>query len=368
MSIRKRGDKYYYTFFYTDEHGVRRRVEKAGTDNLRETKKLERAAQAEADRDRYQPSHSITVEQFYAQWMKEALTVNAFKANTIRSYRSAIKNHILPEFREMKLQALTPRLLQNFLNDLSSSMSSASIRTICAALRTSLSYAADICEYIPDSPASRIHVPRSQTAQEETEIFSPEEIETIFSRFGEGNPLFLLIRLAYYTGMRVGECCALQWNDVDLNHREIYVHQTAVQAPSWTVQDIPKTRSSLRRISFAAALLPLLKEARVRQQSDRFRYGKYYRPGDFVCAQECGAMTTPDNVRYFNSWCKSNIGHGSFHTLRHTYATMMLEAGADLELVSKQLGHSSLSTTARVYSHVLDRRKKKLSDLMDKAL
>ncbi len=368
MSIRKRGDKYYYTVFYTDERGVRRRVERVGTDNLRDTKKLERAAQAAADRDRYQASASITVDRFYEQWLEEALTENAFKVNTIRSYRAAVKNHILPQFSGMKLQALTPRLLQNFLNGLSSSLSSASIRIICSALRTSLAYAADICEYIPDSPASRIHAPRCQTAPEETEIFSPEDIEAIFSRFKEGDPLFLLIRLAYYTGMRAGECCALQWPDVDLRRREIYVHQTAVQDVSWTVQELPKTRASVRRVSFAAALRPLLQEARLRQRKDRFRYGRYYREGNFVCAMECGSMTTPNNVRYFNQWCKDAIGHGSFHTLRHTYATMMLEAGADLELVSKQLGHSSLAVTARVYSHVLDRRKKKLVSLMDKAL
>ena len=79
-------------------------------------------------------------------------------------------------------------------------------------------------------------------------------------------------------------------------------------------------------------------------------------------------MITPDDLRYFNTWCKNNFGFGSFHTLRHTYATNMLEAGADLELVSKQLGHNSIVTTAKYYSHVLDKRKRLVADIMDKAL
>lgn len=368
MSIRKRGNKYYYTVFVTDENGVRRRIERAGTGDLRETRKIERAAQADADRERFQILSSITVERFYEQWMEEALVPSSFTVNTIRSYRSAVINHILPRFQGMKLRSLTPRLLQKFLNDLSSSMSHSSVRSICSALRVSLAYAADICEYIPDSPAARIHLPRRRAAPEETEIFSPPEINKMFSYFSEENKLFLPIRIAYYTGLRVGECCALQWSDVDLRRKEFYVHRTAVYSDKWYSQEIPKTKSSTRRIPFPAALLPLLEIAKHRQALDRFRAGPFYIDGNFVCALGSGEMLTPDDIRYFNRWCKQFLGHGSFHTLRHTYATMLLEAGADLELVSKQLGHSSLTITARVYSHVLDRRKSKLVSIMDKTL
>lgn len=96
MSIRKRGNKYYYTVFVTDENGVRRRIERAGTGDLRETRKIERAAQADADLERFQILSSITVDRFYEQWMEEALVPSSFTVNTIRSYRSAVINHILP--------------------------------------------------------------------------------------------------------------------------------------------------------------------------------------------------------------------------------------------------------------------------------
>lgn len=155
---------------------------------------------------------------------------------------------------------------------------------------------------------------------------------------------------------------------MDLRGREIFVRRTAVRGDAWFVQDLPKTKSSVRHIPFPAALLPILEDARLRQSVARFKCGPFYVPGDFVCALDSGEMLTPDDIRAFNGWCKTAIGHGSFHVLRHTYATMLLEAGADLELVSKQLGHSSLSITARVYSHVLDRRKAKLVSIMDKAL
>lgn len=59
-------------------------------------------------------------------------------------------------------------------------------------------------------------------------------------------------------------------------------------------------------------------------------------------------------------WCKEELGHGTLHSFRHTHATMLLELGESLEMVSKRLGHSSISITSRVYSHVLNKRNAKM--------
>ena len=80
-------------------------------------------------------------------------------------------------------------------------------------------------------------------------------------------------------------------------------------------------------------------------------------------------MLNPDAMRYFNTWCRDTFGAGyTFHSLRHTHATLLLEAGEDLELVSKRLGHSSINTTAQTYSHVLDARNQKTRSLLDQVL
>ena len=105
---------------------------------------------------------------------------------------------------------------------------------------------------------------------------------------------------------------------------------------------------------------------RTLQQENEERYQEYYIRSDAVCRREDGKPLTPDDLRFFNQWVKKEIGHGSFHALRHTYATTLLENGADLELVSKQLGHSNLSITACYYSHVLETRQKQIAGLADK--
>ena len=79
-------------------------------------------------------------------------------------------------------------------------------------------------------------------------------------------------------------------------------------------------------------------------------------------------MLTPDAMRYFNQWCGETFGAGyTFHSMRHTHATLLLEAGEDLELVSKRLGHGSINTTAQTYFHVLDTRKQKTRTLLDQS-
>lgn len=368
MTIRKRGKKFYFTVDFTDEDGVRRRVERVGCESLRDTKKMARAAQAAADEERFLAMKAVSVERFYAQWIAEDLLSGSYKVNTVRRYQSVVRNYILPRFGQLKLQALTPRLLQNFLNDLSQTLSRSSVNSIRVVLKQSLAWAVDFGRYIPDSPADRLRVPRDFKAPEEVEIFPPDEMAAIFRRFPEGSKLYALIRLSYYTGMRLGECCALTWDNVDFSRNEIHVRGTVVNDGAWRMQDLPKTKASRRTVNFGQALSDILQNLKRRQAVDRFRYGTYYRSGNFVCSLESGEMMNPDDARYFNMWCKSEFGHGSFHSLRHTYATMLLEAGADLELVSKQLGHSSIAVTAKYYSHVLDKRRARLTSYMDAAL
>lgn len=372
MTIRKRGKKFYFTVDFTDENGVRRRVERVGCESLSDTKKMQRAAQTAADQDRFHAEKAISVKRFYELWTAESLLSGSYKPNTIRRYKSVIQNYIIPSFGEMKLRKLTPRILQNFLNDLRHTLSRSSIKSILAILKQSLAWAADIGQYIPDSPAVRLHVPKYYDAPDEIKVFRPDEMKRIFSRFPENSKLYLLIRLSYYTGMRLGECCALTWKNVDLSRREILIRGTVVNDGAWKVQKIPKTKSSCRAVSFGRALADILTATKKRQSLNRFKYGTFYSLGtvenNFVCTLESGEMMNPDDARYFNMFCKEEFGHGSFHTLRHTYATMLLEAGADIELVSKQLGHSSINITAQYYSHVLDKRRAKLTAYMDAAL
>ncbi len=363
--LRKRGKKWYYSIETTDEYGRRHRVERAGTESYSDTRKLEREAQAEYDRKlRIRVGLNVTYGRLLDEW-KETLPYTSLKPNTIKRYATIIEKHLRPVLGNTPIKKITPRMLQHFLN--SQKLGYSSINSMCTVLKKSFRYAVVMCEYLETSPAQYLTVPREIKEVKEEVPFSSEELEKIFDRFAD-NDFATAIYLAYYAGLRIGECCSLTWRDVNLDDNEIHIHTTLVNSDGWIIQPIPKSRRSIRTVQVSQKLHYYLEQAHLSMMKNRFKYGPYYTESGFVVRHENGSGLTPDNIRYFNRWCKEELGHGSFHTLRHTYATNLLEAGADIELVSKQLGHSSISVTAQVYSHVLDRRKVRLISVLDQAL
>jgi hypothetical protein len=145
MYIRKRGNKYYYTVEIRDESGNRKKIERAGSISKSETNKMWRQAQAEADRaGSFDTASNISMEDFYALWILEVLEVEgSYKTNTVKLYKSLIRSHILPRFGSYKLKRITPRLLQNFLNEKKSSLSRSSLNCLVAVLKRSFIYAVD---------------------------------------------------------------------------------------------------------------------------------------------------------------------------------------------------------------------------------
>lgn len=146
------------------------------------------------------------------------------------------------------------------------------------------------------------------------------------------------LAISYHTGARFGECCALTWQDVDFDKMELSINKTVIQSgKELIVQDTPKTSHSFRTIPIGRKLIDILKQEKRHQAISKLA-GHWPNDNYIIHAKRGG-----------NGY--------SFHSMRHTHATMLLEAGEDLELVSKRLGHGNMATTSRVYSHVLDARK-----------
>lgn len=365
--IRKRGKKWYYTLETTDENGKRKRLVRAGGDTRAECERAYRLAMNEKDRTgRLHDFRKILLSDFLDQYIKEVAEKN-FRENTVKAYKGCIENHIKPGLGDRPLAELTPLMLQNYINRQAETYSRSTVSLILSILKRSLAYAVTICDYLAVNPAQPVQLPKNQTPRAKTHVFSKDELATIFKRFAPGHQFFLPITLAYHTGMRLGECLALSWDDVDMDARMLHVHATLVGG---SVQPIPKTSGSVRDIPFGTKLFSVLKTAHRKQSQNRLRYGPayYQTENNSVCIWPDGRQVDADAMRYFGKFCRETFGAGSFHSLRHTHATMLLEAGEDLELVSKRLGHASMNTTASIYSHVLDKRIKKTVALLDQIL
>lgn len=365
--IRKRGEKWYYTLETTDETGKRKRLVRVGGNTRQECERAYRLAMNEKDRTgRINDARKLRFSEFLDLWLKEYAEKN-FRENTLKTYKSCVEKHIKPDLGARFLVDLTPLLIQSYINRQAEKYSRSTTSVFLAVLKISLNYAVSICGFLMVNPAQPVQLPKQQKSKEKTHVFSAEELKIIFRRFPLGHQCALPILLAYHTGMRLGECLALSWDDIDMDAKMLHVHATLVGA---SVQPIPKTSGSVRDIPFGAKLYSVLKAAHRRQSQNRLQYGPAYNQteNNSVCVWQDGRQVDADAMRYFGTFCKERFNAGSFHSLRHTHATMLLEAGEELEIVSKRLGHANINTTSRIYSHVLDKRIKKTVALLDQIL
>jgi prophage lambdaba04, site-specific recombinase, phage integrase family len=367
--FRKRGQMWYYTIEITGD-GKRRRKEIPGGKTKAEAARAYAQAVMELERRPYLTPTKKTVDELFEEYLRDVVAVNA-RGNTLRAYSCLYHRHVSPAIGTMQIRMIRPKMLQNILVDMKEhGLARSTIGTVCAVLKRGFVYAADMCEYIDHSPAQNICIPKFVAVPKRVGTFSKEEIAAIFERYKPDHVLYLPITLSYHTGARLGECLALRWSDVDMFSREITIHQTLVKGleAGKQIQPAPKTSSSYRTITYGDTLQKILKSAHARQAQTKLLYGKYYQDNDLICCYPDGSLVGLTAIRSFNKFVKQ-FGEGlTFHSLRHTHATMLLEAGEDLELVAKRLGHSSLEMTSRTYSHVLDQRKQRTRDLLDKIL
>lgn len=368
MHLRKRGDKWYYRFYVTDANGKRKLISRVGGKTREAAAKAGRKLMAETI-DEYgfwDEPEKMSFGDFLDLFMEEYAEINLRPA-TVKAYRGMIENHIKPVLGEITLQRLTPRQLQNFLNSKRHDLSRSSLSIIKNVLRKSLSYAVETCRFVGHNAAASLTVPPADEAPKKTHVFSDDEIAAIFRKFPKGHSFHMPIALAYYTGMRLGECLSLKWSDVDMDTKTISIHSTMYDdGGAGIYQNMPKTKCSIRTIPISDVLIGELKAAKAYQAEQKLAYGKYWQGSGYVCTMENGKNLTASKLRYFGQFCRAEFKDGSFHSLRHTHATKLLESGLELELVSKRLGHSTISLTAKVYSHVLENRTSITREVLEK--
>lgn len=364
--FRKRGDKWYFTLRYKDEFGKWRSTERVGGYTKNQCKAAYHKAMVSLEAaGNIEELSLIRMEELLKEWLDISIFPTK-KENTYKLYESIVRIHLIPALGEMQVRKITPKQLQKFINEKKmEGLSLSTLKILLAVLKNAFTYAVAFNGCITVNPASNVKLPRYDNPPEELKVFSPEEMEKILSHFGNSK-LSMAILCSYHLGLRQGECCALRWKDIDFKNGIVSIHSTILKDGS--IQGTPKTYTSYRKIPFGKKFREILEAEKLRQNKLRFEYGPWWQGEDFVCAEDNGKHLILNSFRYFNMWVKKNIGHGTFHTLRHTHATYLLESGMELELVSKRLGHSSLTITAKTYSHILEKRTEKTIEYLDAAL
>lgn len=371
MYLRKRGKKWYYTIEIPSADGTeRQRVERVGGTTYAQAAKAYRQAMNQLDETGALPKkQEITVMPFLQEWLEKDVRIN-LGPNTYDSYAGIIKWHIGARFGTYQLEDLTTSEIQDWINSLKQDgYSRSTVKSIFTVFNDAMRWAVANRQYIETNPMANVKMPKFDVPRKKPVIFSHQQIQIIFHTFPVGHKYYAPCIIAYCTGLRVGECLALQWSHIDMENRTLTVDSTLYDKKGAPVcKATPKTKSSLRTIPFNETLYKALLRHKSQQAKNRHLYGKDYAENDFVCTRPDGRPMNSNDMRYFNMWCKKVFGGGSFHSFRHTHATMMLENNIELDYVSKRLGHSSIATTANIYDTITDKRNKAAMKKLDAIL
>ena len=274
------------------------------------------------------------------------------KASSYDTYYRIVHKHLVPALGGIPMHQLTEQHAQQFLAGLrSDGLSDGTISNIFRYLSDvtktatqSGAMARDICiEISLPKPKHKKVSALSRTQQKTVEDAAVAAMRKSGFRFG------LDVMIALYTGMRVGEICALRWEDIDfdvgvihVNHTlqrlSLYDHGTKKATRTSVVMGTPKSESSARDIPTNALLLRLL---RAKRQSAK---------GEYVIEGRQGYVE-PRVLQYrFEKLLeRARLPHMGFHAMRHSFATRCMECNVDIATISKLLGHASVKQTADTY-------------------
>lgn len=303
-------------------------------------------------------------------WLFEVQKIKV-KPTSFERYEGIFRNYIQhAPFYGKKIKDIKQLELQRYYNQLfKSGKSSNSIKFLNKLLKNFFNYAIDEGYLIKNLCNNNLIIPGNDTkVKKEIEVFNNEEIKKLIDTL-KGHRLKLLILLALGTGLRQGELLALTWDDIDFMKKEITVEKTIKKVKTFDDEgksvgkkiliQSPKSVTSNRIVPIPSNLIEQLKNHRIIQNMEKENADILYTDNNLVFATCTGNFISTKNL--FNSYSallvKAKIKHKKFHALRHTYASQLFKAGVPLKTVQTLLGHSDISITANIYTHVMPSQK-----------
>ena len=312
-------------------------------------------------------------------WLFEVLFISdKIKPSTFDRYEGIYRNYIVnSELAHLKVYSIKSIHLQRHYNYLFDHGKPASIlKNLNKLLKTFFNYA--IAEdYLLKNPCMNIVFPSDSVSTKETDIIplSDEEIERIKQVVKDTN-LEAFFMTALGSGMRVGELLALTKKDIDFGNAEIHVDKSIKCVKDIkkdgtytykTIVQVPKTKNSIRNIQIPPNLNVYLKKYIALQKEKYLKNGLPFTEDSLIFTTEsCNYL---DNKNLRRSWeralRRADVPYRNLHNIRHTYATKLFEKEVPLKTVQMLLGHSNISITADIYTHVIPKEKVKAVDRLN---
>ncbi|QDX92450.1 site-specific integrase [Brevibacillus laterosporus] len=353
--FRKRGNTWSFTVdIGRKPDGSREQKTKGGFKTKKEAEKACAELITLVGKDNYIEPSKKTISDLMLEWLDYQLKAT-LRLSTYENYSKAILKRLIPAFGHVKLGELKPIHIQKYYKRLQDEdLSPEYVTYLHAIMRSFMKYQIRI-QNIQSNIFDLVDPPTIR--KKEKAVWSIEEINRFLSIAKEekNHNFYMIYLIAIYTGLRRGEVLALRWKDIDLANGKLSVCQNLYYSKGcefhfWE----PKTGRSNRLVSIPESLVKELHVHKELQQTHINKVREVYEDHGLVIANELGIPVHPrsltDNFRRLIK--KSNVTKIRFHDLRHTHATILLQLGEHVKIVSERLGHSDASMTMNVYSHV----------------
>lgn len=292
-----------------------------------------------------------TLGQYLEYWFEHVHRL-PIRLSTYVQHRSILKCHILPTLGNIPMQKLTTRDVQQLVSKLQERLSAGRVRTIYTLLHQALEHAINE-DLLSNNVCDRVTLPRLETA--ERSVLTQKQAQQ-FVEAAKDSDLEALFIVALTSGLRHGELRALKWQQIDFEQGKLHVRHSAGDIDGYgTVESEPKSNNGRRTIVLHVFVVETLKRHRLNQLECKRQAGSAWKDLDLVFPSRTGNYFCKNTLyrNFAKTLNKAGLPPMRVHDLRHSAATILLAMGVNIKVIQEILGHSNVSLTLKVYSHVL---------------
>jgi integrase len=340
--------------------GKRRQAWHSGFKTRKDAEKGLSEILSRLDRGTYVQPSKLTVTEYLDDWLA-AITASV-RPSTWESYERNLRVHVKPRLGSTQLQGLTASMLNALYAELlldgrskqEKGLSPRTVRYIHTILRKALKDAVR-WNHLARNVADSADPPKPRSGQARlAQTWTAPQLRRFLDHV-KGDRLYPAYLLAATTGMRRGEIAGLRWQDIDFDTSRVAIRQTLIVIGYQLRWSTPKTDRGRRNIAIDPATMDALRSHRAAQAAEKLVIGPDYADADLVFAGPSGTPTHPEALSAaFERHSKAaGLPRIRFHDLRHTHATLALQAGIHPKIVSERLGHADIALTLNTYSHAI---------------
>ena len=318
----------------------------------------------ETDTQTFVAPTAQTLEQFAREWLTSKTDISE---RTKVDYEARLVQCVFATLGALRLSDVTPQAVQKLYAGLEArGLSPRTVHYVHAVLRQAFRRALE-WHLVARNPCDAVTLPRK--SRPKPSVLSPAEVGKLLGS-SQDDPLHALWVLLLLTGLRPQEALAVKWSDIEQQWLRVQRALVNDGHGHYSLQDETKTDASSRTIGLPKAVLEALQVHRKRQAAQMLLAGKAYERQGLVFATEKGTILDYSSVarRWKAAQKAAGLTPKRLYSTRHTHATIMLAAGADLKWISSRLGHSSIITTATHYAHVTKEVHQQMAALADRTL